>query len=121
MNKVPLSVANAAQPAPISAAALRNGQCWHVPQQCGALTGPFVSALRSSPVLSSLLDGINVASLALMAGVTLQLARETVLDPLAVLIRIVALVLLLRFNTNSAWLVIVGGVLDLADRALSVG
>jgi chromate transporter len=84
-----------------------------------ALTGPFVSTLRSSPVLSSLLDGVNVASLALMAGVTLQLARETVLDPIAALVGVVALVLLLRFNINSAWLVIAGGVAGLAVQALS--
>jgi chromate transporter len=83
-----------------------------------ALTGPFVSALRSSPILSGLLDGVNVASLALMAGVTLQLARETLVDPFAALIGIVSLVLLLRFNTNSAWLVIAGGVVGLAVRAL---
>jgi chromate transporter len=84
-----------------------------------ALTGPFVSTLRSSPVLSGLLDGVNVASLALMAGVTLQLARETLLDPFAALIGIVSLVLLLRFDTNSAWLVIAGGAVGLAVRALS--
>ena len=84
-----------------------------------ALTGPFVSTLRSSPVLSSLLDGVNVASLALMAGVTLQLARETVLDPIAALVGVVALVLLLRFNINSVWLVIAGGVVGLAVQVLS--
>lgn len=84
-----------------------------------ALTGPFVSTLRSSPVLSSLLDGVNVASLALMAGVRLQLARETVLDPIAALVGVVALVLLLRFNINSAWLVIARGVVGLAVQVLS--
>ena len=86
-----------------------------------AITGPFVPALRSSPVLSSLLDGVNVASLALMAGVTLQLAQETVVDPPAVLIAVVALVLLIRFKPNSAWLVIAGGAVGLAVRALSGG
>jgi chromate transporter len=86
-----------------------------------ALTGPFVSTLRSSPVLSSFLDGVNVASLALMAGVTLQLARETVVDPLAALIGVVALVLLFRFKTNSVWFVIAGGTVGFAVRALSGG
>lgn len=86
-----------------------------------ALTGPFVSTLRSSPVFSSLLDGVNVASLALMAGVTWQLARETVVDPFAVLIGIVALVLLLRFKTNSAGLVVAGAAVSLVFKALSDG
>lgn len=83
-----------------------------------AVTGPFVPLLRSSPIFSSLLDGVNVASLALMAGVTLRLARETVVDPLALLIAVGALVLLLRFRTNSAWLVIAGGAIGLAARNL---
>jgi chromate transporter len=51
--------------------------------------------------------------------VTLQLARETLLDPFAALIGIVSLVLLLRFDTNSVWLVIAGGAVGLAVRALS--
>jgi chromate transporter len=86
-----------------------------------ALTGPFISTLRSSPVFSSLLDGVNVASLALMAGVTLQLARETVVDPFAVLIGVVALVLLVRFKTNSAGLVVAGAAVGLVFKALSGG
>jgi chromate transporter len=86
-----------------------------------AVTGPFVSTLRSSLVFSSLLDGVNVASLALMAGVTLQLARETVVDPFAVLIGIVALVLLLRFKANSAGLVVAGAAVGLVFKALPSG
>jgi chromate transporter len=50
-----------------------------------------------------------VASLALMAGVTWQLGRATVVDPPTALIAAVALVLLVRFKTNSAWLVLGGG------------
>jgi chromate transporter len=62
-----------------------------------------------------------VASLALMAGVTLQLARETVVDPFAVLIGVVALVLLVRFKTNSAGLVVAGAAVGLVFKALSGG
>lgn len=82
-----------------------------------AITGPFISRLRRSPVLSSLLDGVNVASLALMAGVTWRLGREVVVDPFAGLIGIAALVLLVRFRVNSAWLVIGGGLIGLSYRS----
>jgi chromate transporter len=71
-----------------------------------AITGPFIPRLRRSPLLSSLLNGVNVASLALMAGVTWRLGRETVVDPFAVLIGVAALVLLIRLKVNSAWLVL---------------
>lgn len=83
-----------------------------------AITGPFIPRLRQSPALSSLLDGVNVASLALMAGVTWQLGRTTVVDLFAALIGVAALVLLVRFKANSVWLVLGGGALGLAYHAL---
>jgi chromate transporter len=86
-----------------------------------AVTGPFIPRLRRSPVLSGLLDGVNVASLALMAGVTWQLGQVTVVDPFAALISVVALVLLFRFRMNSAWLVVSGGAMGLAVQALFGG
>ncbi|MDQ3316490.1 MAG: chromate efflux transporter [Actinomycetota bacterium] len=86
-----------------------------------AITGPFIPRLRRSPALSGLLDGVNVASLALMAGVTWQLGRATIVDPLAAVITVAALVLLVRFRVNSAWLVVGGGAVGLAARALVGG
>jgi chromate transporter len=86
-----------------------------------AITGPFIPRLRSSPVLSGLLDGVNVASLALMAGVTWQLGRATIVDPFAVAIAVVALVVLIRFNVNTVWLVVGGGAVGFAVRALLGG
>jgi chromate transporter len=46
------------------------------------LTGPIIPRLRSSPIMSSFLDGVNVVSLALMAGVSWYLGRTAVVDPL---------------------------------------
>ena len=86
-----------------------------------AITGPFIPRLRRSPTLSGLLDGVNVASLALMAAVTFQLGRATIVDPFAAAIAVVALVLLVRFRTNSAWLVVGGGAVGLAARVLVGG
>jgi chromate transporter len=83
-----------------------------------AITGPFVPRLRRSPTFSSLLDGLNVASLALMAGVTWQLGRATVVDPFAAVIAVAALVLLTRFKVNSVWLVAGGGAVGLLVRDL---
>lgn len=78
-----------------------------------ALTGPIIPRLRRSPVMSNVLDGLNVTSLALMAGVTWQLGRNAIVDPFSSLLAIVALVLLIRFKINAAWLVIGGGILGL--------
>ncbi len=59
---------------------------------------------------------MNVASLALMAGVTWQLGRVSLVDVPTVLLALAAGVLLVRFKVNSAWLVLAGGVLGLLLR-----
>lgn len=59
-----------------------------------AISGRLVPRLRRSKIAGAILDGVNVASLALMAAVTLQLGRATIIDvPTAVLAAIGAAVL----------------------------
>lgn len=82
-----------------------------------AASAPFVSLLRRSPAAGAFLDGVNVASLALMAVVALQLARDAVPDPFSLLLAAAAAVLLLRFKVNSAWLVLGGAAAGLAVHA----
>jgi chromate transporter len=73
-----------------------------------ALSGPLVPRLRRSPTAGAVLDGVNVASLALMTVVTWQLGRAALVGPLAIVLAAVSAVLLLRFRANSAWLVLGG-------------
>jgi chromate transporter len=73
-----------------------------------ALSGPLVPRLRRSPTAGAVLDGINVASLGLMAAVTLTLGRAALVDLPTVALALVAAVLLLRFRVSSVWLVLGG-------------
>lgn len=73
-----------------------------------ALSGVLLPRLRRSPLARDVLDGVNVASLALMAVVTWQLGRAVLVDPVAIVIALAAAVLLIRFHINSAW-VLLGG------------
>ena len=73
-----------------------------------ALSGPLVPRLRRSPTAGAVLDGVNVASLALMAVVAAQLARAALVDPLTVVLAAVSALLLVRWRVNSAWLVLGG-------------
>jgi chromate transporter len=82
------------------------------------LTGPIIPRLRSSPIMSNFLDGVNVVSLALMAGVSWYLGRTAVVDLLTAVLAIVALVLSYRFKINPAWLVLGGGVVGLCFKAV---
>jgi chromate transporter len=81
-----------------------------------AISAPLLPRLRASPTMSAFLDGLNVASLALMAVVTWQLGRSAVVDVVTVAAALVAAVLLLRFRINSMWLVAGGALLGWAVK-----
>jgi len=83
-----------------------------------AISGPLVPRLRRSPLAGAFLDGINVASLALMAVVTLQLARVAWIDPVTMGAAAVAGFLLFRCQINSAWLVLGGALVGCARFAM---
>jgi chromate transporter len=73
-----------------------------------ALSGVILPRIRRSPRAREVLNGVNVASLALMAVVTFQLARAAIIDPLTLTLAVLSALLLLRFRVNSAWLVLAG-------------
>jgi chromate transporter len=70
-----------------------------------AFVRPLVTRARQSPVLGALLDGVNVAALALMAVVTVQLARGALVDVPTVVLALGSALLLIRFKVNATWLV----------------
>ena len=78
-----------------------------------AITNPLIPHLRKSKWLAAFLDAVNASALALMVVVTIQLALATFgtppqLDWLAVMISIGSAILGIRFQVNSAWLVLGG-------------
>ena len=78
------------------------------------LSGRLMPWLRKSKLAAAFLDGLNVASLALMAVVTVQLAQATLItsenrvDLLALTVAAVSATLLLWKKVNSTWLVLGG-------------
>ena len=71
---------------------------------------PFVAKLRKSPWTAAFLDGVNAASIGLMAAVAWELGRGTLIDIWTIALAIASLAILLKFpKINSAWLVIAGG------------
>jgi chromate transporter len=85
-----------------------------------AASGPLVPKLRASKVAGAFLDGVNVASLALMAVVTAELGRAAIVDVPTALLGLAAAVLLLRFKANSTWLVLGSALIGLAAHALGL-
>ena len=78
-----------------------------------AVSGPLIPRLRRWPLTGAFLDGVNVASLALMAVVTWQLSVAALVSGPTVLLAIVSAFLLIRYRVNSAWLVCGSAVLGL--------
>jgi chromate transporter len=75
-----------------------------------AASAPMIPTLRRSALAAAALDGLNVASLGLMAVVAGQLAVAAVRDWLTAAIALASAVLLLRFRINASWLVLGGAI-----------
>ncbi|GAB4327801.1 MAG: chromate efflux transporter [Dehalococcoidia bacterium] len=81
----------------------------------GLLT-PIVPRLRRSTWTAAALDGVNAASLGLMAAVMLQLGRASLVDVPTVLVAGASAVLLLRYRVNSTWLILGGALAGIATN-----
>jgi chromate transporter len=73
-----------------------------------AISNPIIPRLRNSPWAGGALDGVNAAALGLMAAVTWQLGRASLVDPLTIGLAVVSAVLLLKFKVSSTWLILAG-------------
>ena len=82
-----------------------------------AISNPLIPRMRRSVWVGALLDGVNVASLGLMAAVTWQLGRASLIDPLTILVALAAFILLIRFKVNSTWLIAGGALLGMLATA----
>ncbi len=78
-------------------------------------TNPLIPRLRQSAVAGAFLDAVNASAIGLMAAVTVELARHTLIDWEAKqidwgagLIALVSAAVLFRYKVNSAWLVLGG-------------
>ncbi len=76
-----------------------------------AASSPLIPRLRKSAVAGAFLDGVIIASLALMASVTYSLGRDAVIDLPTALLALGSAVLLVRFRLSSLWLVLGGALI----------
>jgi chromate transporter len=84
-----------------------------------ALSGPLVPRLRASRVAGAFLDGVNVASLALMVVVAAELGAAAIVDVPTASLGVGAAILLLRLRVNATWLVLGGAAVGFAGHALA--
>ncbi len=72
---------------------------------------PLAKRLRRSPWTAMILNGINIAALALIAGVLIQLGQNALIDIVTWAIAIASLAILLRYKINSVWLIAAGALI----------
>lgn len=74
-----------------------------------ALLNPLVKKLRNSKSFSVFLDAVNVASVAIIIAVCIQMGTETITDWRSILIAVMSIFIAFNYkNINSAFLVIGG-------------
>jgi chromate transporter len=73
-----------------------------------AIVFPVIPALKRSQAARIVLDGINAATVGLMAAVSWQLARDAIFDVTTAAEAVIAFFLLRRYRLNSAWLILGG-------------
>ncbi len=83
------------------------------------VVNPWVPKLRRSPWASGFLDGLNAASLGLMAGVSYTLGQTALVDGLTLVVALLSAIAVFRFKVSSVWLVLAGGTIGLASHLLS--
>ena len=74
------------------------------------ILNPLIPKMRTSVWLSAFLDAVNVAAVALMLGVTIELGVSTLRSWPAWVIGVAAAALVLRFKVTAPWLVLGGAV-----------
>ncbi len=84
-----------------------------------AIANPWIPRLRNSRAFARILDGVNTASLALMAGAAWQMGKASVMDWATAALAVLALYLLFRRNAPSTWLIVGGGLIGIAARSLA--
>jgi chromate transporter len=74
-----------------------------------ALLNPIVKKMRNSILFSSFLDAVNVASIAIIIAICLQLGKDTISDWRTIFIAIASLILTFGFRKINTVLIVLGG------------
>jgi chromate transporter len=84
-----------------------------------AILFPLIPKLKGSAAARTFLNGINAATMGLMAAVSWQLARGAILDIFTAVEAAVAFFLLLRFRVSPPWLILAGMAAGCAVKFMS--
>lgn len=76
-----------------------------------ALLNPLVKEMRNSTLFGAFLDAVNVASVAIILAVCLEMGKDSITDWRTILIATISIVLTFTYpKINSAWIVLGGAI-----------
>jgi chromate transporter len=81
-----------------------------------ALLSKIAPLIRRNWWAAAFTDGINVASLGLMAGATVSIARTAVVDIFSGLLALVSFLLLFKWKISMYWIILCGAILGIAYK-----
>lgn len=77
-----------------------------------ALLNPLVKKMRNSKMFSTFLDAVNVASIAIIISICLEMGKETIIDWRTILIAFLSIIITFNFRKiNSAFIVLGGSII----------
>ncbi len=82
------------------------------------IVSPWVPGLRRSRWFGAFLDGVNAASLGLMAAVLFTLGQTALVDWVTLMLAGLAAIAIFRLKVNSAWIVLAGGIVGFIVKQL---
>ncbi len=74
-----------------------------------ALLNPLIPALRKSKIMSSFLDAVNIASIAIILGICVEMGEASIVSWRTILIAVLGLIITLRFKKLNSAFVVLGG------------
>lgn len=74
-----------------------------------ALLNPLIPKLRKSKLMAAFLDTVNIASIAIILSVIIEMSRETLLDWQTILIAIVSFIVTFYFRKLNTAFIVFGG------------
>lgn len=76
-----------------------------------ALLNPLISKIRQSPYIAAFLDAINIAAVAVIVAVLIQMSLDALIDWKTILIAIVSIVTVFVFKKVNSAFIVLGGAL----------
>jgi chromate transporter len=75
------------------------------------ILNPFIPKMRKSKIIGAILDAVNVAAVALIVAVCIEMAKDSLMDWRTIIIAIASLLAVFVFKKMNSAFIVIGGAL----------